>query len=849
MESVKFDYHSSRSTSARFSRKFDDTMRRLLVLAAWVLIGGGLVVLVVLHSSAGWLMTSLSAWLGMLAAWQKRELKPLPVLPSSTSIDGRLSRDVLELMPQSPSPKQIAAAVAQANSGLFFAVRFGLSANFLDNIASAQDADTAKIWANARQIAEELNLQEINGGVLILALLREFNGYETLLAQLHLSENDIVRGIRWYQHILDLIDKHGKPKRTGGLARDWSFGYIPLLQRFGQNLSEQIAHGGLITVELEAHQKIVQQMIDTFATRGRQNVALVGAQGAGKSTIVQVFAEKLLDADSNLPSSLKFRQIFVLDASALISAAPGRGELEGLINQVLGEAYAAKNIIVCLDNAELFFSEGVGSVDLSNVLLPIIEAGNLRMILTMDEQKLLQIGQRNPALVNALNRLTVTPATKDETISVMQDQLIVTEFNRQVTYTYQSLEEAYRLSERYVFDLAQPGRSLKLLESAASYAESGLVTMNSVDQAIEQTTGVKVAVASQADERQTLLNLEDLIHKRMVNQSRAVAVVSDALRRARAGVRNESRPIGTFLFLGPTGVGKTELSKALADVYFGGEERLIRVDLNEFVRPEDVARLIADGAQDPTSLTAQIMKQPFSVVLLDEIEKAAPAVLTTLLQVLDEGILRDIRGREVSFRDAIIIATSNAGADRIREYIERGYQLEQFEKPFLDELISSGQFRPEFLNRFDEIAIFRPFTKEELVQVVDLIIAGVNKTLAPQKITVIVEPDAKKLLVDHGYDPRLGARPMRRVVQKAVENTVAKKMLSGELSTGGSITITLDQVTASLGGEEPQQVFSTMVPPPQNQMPAQTQAPLQNQPTEPPIQQSDQTPPTLPPIS
>lgn len=849
MESVKFDYHSSRSTSARFSRKFDDTMRRLLVLAAWVLIGGGLVVLVVLHSSAGWLMTSLSAWLGMLAAWQKRELKPLPVLPSSTSIDGRLSRDVLELMPQSPSPKQIAAAVAQANSGLFFAVRFGLSANFLNNIASAQDADTAKIWANARQIAEELNLQEINGGVLILALLREFNGYETLLAQLHLSENDIVRGIRWYQHILDLIDKHGKPKRTGGLARDWSFGYIPLLQRFGQNLSEQIAHGGLITVELEAHQKIVQQMIDTFATRGRQNVALVGAQGAGKSTIVQVFAEKLLDADSNLPSSLKFRQIFVLDASALISAAPGRGELEGLINQVLGEAYSAKNIIVCLDNAELFFSEGVGSVDLSNVLLPIIEAGNLRMILTMDEQKLLQISQRNPALVNALNRLTVTPATKDETISVMQDQLIVTEFNRQVTYTYQSLEEAYRLSERYVFDLAQPGRSLKLLESAASYAESGLVTMNSVDQAIEQTTGVKVAVASQADERQTLLNLEDLIHKRMVNQSRAVAVVSDALRRARAGVRNESRPIGTFLFLGPTGVGKTELSKALADVYFGGEECLIRVDLNEFVRPEDVARLIADGAQDPTSLTAQIMKQPFSVVLLDEIEKAAPAVLTTLLQVLDEGILRDIRGREVSFRDAIIIATSNAGADRIREYIERGYQLEQFEKPFLDELISSGQFRPEFLNRFDEIAIFRPFTKEELVQVVDLIIAGVNKTLAPQKITVIVEPDAKKLLVDHGYDPRLGARPMRRVVQKAVENTVAKKMLSGELSTGGSITITLDQVTASLGGEEPRQVFSTMVPPPQNQMPAQTQTPLQNQPTEPPIQQSDQTPPTLPPIS
>ena len=192
----------------------------------------------------------------------------------------------------------------------------------------------------------------------------------------------------------------------------------------------------------------------------------------------------------------------------------------------------------------------------------------------------------------------------------------------------------------------------------------------------------------------------DEMYERMVNQVRAVNVVSDALRRARAGVRNENRPIGTFLFLGPTGVGKTELSKALADVYFGGEGKLIRLDLNEFVRSDDVVRLIVDGADDPMSLTAQVMKQLFSVVLLDEIEKAAPEVLTTLLQLLDEGILRDAKNREISFRDAIVIATSNAGADRIREYIERGYRLEQFEQQFINELISSNQFRPEFLNRF-----------------------------------------------------------------------------------------------------------------------------------------------------
>jgi ATP-dependent Clp protease ATP-binding subunit ClpC len=554
-----------------------------------------------------------------------------------------------------------------------------------------------------------------------------------------------------------------------------------------------------LTVEIESHKKALDQLLETFGTGGRQNAALVGEAGSGRTTIVHAFSDLILDAKAKIPASLRFRQVFILDSASLIAAAPGRGELEGLIMQVLGEAYSAKNIIICLDNAQLFFEEGVGSVDLTNVLLPILEAGNLRLILTMDEQRFLQIGQRNPSLINALNRISVAPANEDETIAVMQDQLIFTEYQRKVTYMYQSLQEAYRLSERYVHDLVMPGRALKLLESGASYAENGFVTGNSIQQAIEQTMNIKVGVASGEEERDKLLNLEDLIHKRMINQTRAVQVVSDALRRARAGVRNQNRPIGTFLFLGPTGVGKTELSKALADVYFGGEDRMIRLDLNEYVRSEDVSRLIADGADDPSSLTAQAMKQPFSVVLLDEIEKAHPQVLTTLLQLLDEGILRDIKNREVSFRDAIVIATSNAGAPRIREYIERGYKLQDFEDKIVDELISSNQFKPEFLNRFDEIVVFRPLNKPELMQVIDLILDGINKQMALQKVSVNVADDAKEFLVNKGYDPRLGARPMRRMVQRAVENLVAKAMLKGEVPPGTVIEVTREQVEAILG--------------------------------------------------
>ena len=305
---------------------------------------------------------------------------------------------------------------------------------------------------------------------------------------------------------------------------------------------------------------------------------------------------------------------------------------------------------------------------------------------------------------------------------------------------------------------------------------------------------IKVGTARSDDEKEKLLNLESLIHERMINQSRAVEVVSDAIRRARAGVRNQDKPIGTFLFLGPTGVGKTELAKSLAAVYFNGEENIIRLDMNEYVQSSDVKRLIADGSKNSNSLTASVIKKPFSVILLDEIEKAHPDVLSTLLQTLDEGVMRDEKNREVSFKDTIIIATSNAGADRIREYIDRGYDISQFEDQFVDELISSNQFKPEFLNRFDEIVVFRPLNKSELMQVVDLMLVNVNKTLSLQKISVEVDVDAKKYLIEAGYDPRLGARPMRRVVQRAVESTVAKMMLSGTAESGQVIKLKLEDI-------------------------------------------------------
>jgi ATP-dependent Clp protease ATP-binding subunit ClpA len=340
-----------------------------------------------------------------------------------------------------------------------------------------------------------------------------------------------------------------------------------------------------------------------------------------------------------------------------------------------------------------------------------------------------------------------------------------------------------------------PGKSLQLIEASARYPqENGMITVKSVDRAIEESLGVKVGSVDGQIERDQLENMEEQIHKRMVGQERAVKIVCDAIRRARTGVRNQNRPIGAFLFIGPTGVGKTELSKALSEVYFGGEDHLIRLDMNEFSNKSDADRLIADAATNPHSLTAMVIKRPFSVILLDEIEKADPSVLLMLLQMLDEGILRDSSNRQVNFRDSIIIATSNAGSEIITEYISRGYDIEKYEKEFVDGLIKSHQFRPEFLNRFDEVVMFKPLGQSDLLNVVSLMVADINKTLESKKITINVDDDAKKYLVEVGNDPKLGARPMQRMIQRAVENIVANQMLAGEVEVGSVVNINLEQI-------------------------------------------------------
>ncbi len=787
-----FDPKNPRIRSAYQKRSLNNPPVILLsFLISVALILGGIAFLY-FKEPIGWTLIGFSVIPFMLIFWIKNALAEVPIGKTNDFTD-LISEDLLLLLDKNFTPKDLIKILPKSKSSLFIMARFELPLSFFQQISNFLPSSTEPIYHSTKEIREKTNSEKITGAVLVVAIIENLPNYEQLLSQLKLNISDLYQGITWYNYLNGAVKNNKKPVRSGGIARDFAFGFTPTLQRFAINLSDRY-FGSSSKIQQAENVEIIKKIIHTFTHPGRQNVALIGSYGSGRSTLVNSFAETLLNGSSKIPNSLKYRQIYSLDAPSLISAAKNPGEIEYYIIKILNEIYSAKNIILCLDNAHLFFEEGPGSVDIANLLVPVLEAGRIRMILIMDDQKFLEISAKNPALANALNKIVVNPTNREETLKILMDQVPYFEYQKNVIYTYKSLLEAYRLSEQYIHDIEMPGKAKLLLESSSAYAENGLVTETSVQTAVEKSYGVKVKVAENNEDREKLLNLEHLIHERMIDQEEAVSAVSNALRRAGAGVKNQNRPIGTFLFLGPTGVGKTELAKTLSEVYFNGEKNIIRLDMNEFVSSSDVSRLIKDGASDSLSLTAQVMKQPFAVVLLDEIEKAHPSVLTTLLQVLDEGILRDEKNREISFRDTIIIATSNAGANTIREKITSGIKIEDFKEEFLEDLISSNEFKPEFLNRFDEICLFKPLSKEDLIDILDLIITSTNKTLEPQKISVAISPEAKQILIEKGYDPKMGARPMRRIVQKTVENIVAAAILSGAATPGSTLTITPSEI-------------------------------------------------------
>ncbi len=726
-----------------------------------------------------------------LGLWLRRDVMKLAADPIGST--KRLDRLLPSSLIASYSAEAGVAGLWQQLTGIwqvgFLISRFNLHPDIISSVLAGSSVDLDTIWPEAERLSLSNGGTRLNEASIAAAILTVVPELREVLTALKLVPADLAEGVAW----LARLETFQSAKRPvyGGIARDWAAGYTPLLSQYGQNLSRQVElAGNRFGVQERTNQ--LDTLISSLSS-GTGSVVVVGEPGIGKTALLYGLADRLIQGNGG--GTLAHHQVIALNASVILSNQHSAGDLERIVLQLLGEAAHAGNIVLALDEAQLFFGQGTGAANLSQVLLPILQNRSIRMVFAITAGDWQRMRSTNTALSGLLTPLVLAEPPQLEVERLLADRALLLEQGKYTT-TWPALIEAYRLSGRYFPDEAYPGKALKLLEAAYNHADGLFITELSVQRAIESQLGVKVERAG-TDEADVLLHLEDHIHQRMINQTHAVSVVAAALRRARAGVANPKRPLGSFLFLGPTGVGKTELARSLAALYFGAETNMVRLDMSEYQQASDVGRVLAGAGENPQGLLAKVRQQPFSVVLFDEIEKADQNILNLMLQLLDEGNLTDSSGKTTSFKDAIIIATSNAGAEEIRQHIEAGEELSAFEQQFTDNLISSGQFKPELLNRFDEIVLFRPLGEPELAQVVALLIAEVNRTLEPQKLSVTLTEAAIAHLVTTGYDPRLGARPMRRMVTRTVEDAIAGRILRGETAAGDVITLNRGDV----GGE------------------------------------------------
>ena len=796
VNSPSLSHHRTRS--ALYRRLFSG--RRIIVWDFMTLFLIFLLILVfLLYSEALALMyviSGLTLLVVQFQAWWRLHL--IDLVPtdagqdSGVDINQQAQADLLVHAVRAKNPQDLWKRVRSEWEAQFIFNRLFILPDQFDDALSQDPEKMEEVWVEAEKLSRQLGVEGISIGVVVAVLLLSVPNIEQWLRSHRLSTEALMSVLHWQQRTSNIMKELRKKPLFGGIARDWSAGYTPVLNRFGHDLSGDIQHGAFRHLYLQTHSNLIDQMLTQLSQAGSSGVALIGKNGSGKTSLVYSLAEKLLNGDSE---SLRYHKVFSIDATAVVSEANRSGNLESLMVQIVMEARRAGNVILFFDDAQSFFAQESGASDMTNIILQILQSKAVKSIFALQPSDWQHLTSVAPDVTASLEAAHVQEPDQETVERVMQDQSLAIEGSTGCFISYRAIKEAYQLSSRYTLEQSFPGKGIALLKSATSHAEQGLVSEESVRTAIESITGTKVATAN-PKEQDILLNLEDKLHERMINQNSAVSAVANALRRARAGVRDQNRPIGSFLFLGPTGVGKTELSKALAATYFGGEDRIIRLDMSEYNQPQSTERLLAPAANSGTFLT-QVRMQPFSVVLLDEIEKASSEVLNLLLQMLDEGGLTDVDGINISFKDSIVITTSNAGADIIRSNIEAGQNLEDFATDFTDKLINEQYFKPELINRFDEVVLFRPLNKSELMDVLALIISGVNHNLSDKQIKISLSNDAAQYLIEEGYDPRLGARPIRRVVQRTVENVVARRMLEGGLKPGDETLLDIDDIKLS----------------------------------------------------
>lgn len=638
----------------------------------------------------------------------------------------------------------------------------------------------------------------------------------------------------------------------------------PMVDQLATDLTALAEEGKLDPVI--GRQMEIERVIQILARRNKNNPALIGEPGVGKTAIVEGLAQRIVEGD--VPGPLLDKRVLQLDVGSLVAGTMYRGQFEERLKRVI-EELKASGAILFIDEVHMLVGAGAAgsSVDAANILKPALSRGELQVIgaTTLDEYR--KHIESDAALERRFQPVMVDEPSIDETIDILRGVRSAYEEHHRLTISDEALDAAAHLSSRYVTERFLPDKAIDLIDESSSRvrmyksksaksikelmdqlretrhnhalaledgrhddaqdfldrqealerqlerlrtgwdrATSPTVTAEDIAEVVSMWTGVPVMQIAQ-EESARLLQMEDELRKHIIGQDEAIVAISKAVRRARAGLKDPRRPIGSFIFLGPTGVGKTELTKALAKFLFGSEDALIQLDMSEFMERHTVSRLVGAppgyvGYEEAGQLTEALRRRPYSIVVFDEIEKAHPEAHNMLLQIMEEGHLSDARGRKVDFRNAIIVMTSNVGADMIKRQSSLGFALrrdeeteerqsyEEMRKKLMDSL--RRVFRPEFINRVDNVIVFRSLNKKDIEQIVELELAKVAARLEEHSITLRATSEALGKLADEGYDPEMGARPLRRVIQQKVEDPLSDAFLSGQFEDGDSVLVDVE---------------------------------------------------------
>jgi ATP-dependent Clp protease ATP-binding subunit ClpC len=631
-------------------------------------------------------------------------------------------------------------------------------------------------------------------------LIQQDKDFTDVLAKAAVLDDVFMGALRWA-----VMDYHQEKRsqrwwskdslsKTTPIGGDWVFGTAYRLQRFSRNISTSAVFSTFTNDLTFATEKINE--IELALVKSREsNVMIIGEAGVGKMDLVMKVAERIKTGESL--NSIVGKQVTVLDTQNLFATYQDKGDFEVGLIQLLNEAAEGGNNIIVIENISNFITEAKSiGVNIPELLDRYLAIPDLQIIVTDTTQNYHNQLERLGGFARRFTEIIIDSPSLEATTRLLQSIALQEEIKHQVFFTFGSLRSIAKAADKYLVEGVMPGKAIELLIDTATKANASgkqIIDDNYVYSIVSDKTGIPAGPID-ATESELLLNLEDNLNKKVIGQGEAITAIAKTMRRARAGIQAEDKPIGSFLFLGPTGVGKTETAKTLAATFFGGEDKMHRLDMSEFAGNDSISKLLGhDGNQG--ILTNLLREHPYCVLLLDEFEKASNAVHDIFLQILDEGIFTDSIGNKVNARNCIIIATSNAGSQLILKTVQQRSELAQLSPMIINHIIEAGIYKPELLNRFDSTVIFEPLNESEQSEVANLFLNELYNRLKEQGYKIEINPELMQVLVKLGYSAEFGARPMKRVLQDIIEEKISQKIIAGVIKKGESVVLVKSDFT------------------------------------------------------